>query len=87
MDNLRLTKKVFNWSSNVQVNNCKNWVFNVKKFLNVNNLNIVSDDCYTSKDAVELCKPVFQQLECVKWRSNLWNDHNNVNGNKLIKNI
>ena len=43
----------------------------------------MSDDSYTSKDAVELCKPVFQQLECVKWRSNLWNDQINVNGNKL----
>ena len=33
MDNLILTKIVFNWSSNIQINNCKNWVFNVKKFL------------------------------------------------------
>jgi hypothetical protein len=76
--------KVFLWSDQIGANNCKNWVFKLKRFLDVNNLaNLFVPEDVEGKSIIDQCKERFQVLENNKWFHNLWDDRKNVNGNKL----
>ena len=74
---------MFSWSKTISANNCKNWMFKIEKFMEVNNLSNITDGDMSNKCAIELCKPVCHSLDVSKWSENLWNDRKNVNGNKL----
>jgi hypothetical protein len=80
----RISYKVFSWAEHTASNNCKNWVFNVKKFLRSHNLSEhFNQGSVETKLVLKHCKVMLHKVDIKKWQKTLWNDKNNVNGNKL----
>lgn len=83
MDDGRINKQVFLWSKEIASNRCKNWVWQVKKFCTEQNVSDIFENDMNSSAAIQLCKPILENLEHTSWNRKLWNDGRNPNGNKL----
>jgi hypothetical protein len=80
MDERRINKRIFLWSDKL---NCRNWTNKAKKFMTDNNLHDIVETDIGGKLAGQLSTPILQVMESTKWNSKLWDDGQNVNGNKL----
>ena len=83
MNDQRLTKKIWNWSNSISGSNCKNWAYNIKRFINKYDLDQIGVNSLSPKEGVVACRDILQNIENNQWSTKLWNDKGNANGNKL----
>ncbi|MES9881007.1 MAG: reverse transcriptase family protein [Sedimenticola sp.] len=80
MSEHRTVKMVFNWSSS----NGKCWERRVKKYFDGVGLgNLIDNERLSIKTIIKQVKVKLLTLDREKWYSDLFNDRNNANGNKL----
>jgi hypothetical protein len=67
LDGSGLTHEVFMWSKAVAANNCKNWFYTVRKFLqNHDLLYILDSDKIDTKRVLSDCKEKFNNVDKAK---------------------